>query len=147
MFHGEYQHAIDPKGRLSIPAEFRAIVGVGGVPGADPVLMLVPNPVEACVDAYTLENWKKLEEKIVSMPSYDPKTIMVKKMLFGKARSCTIDRLGRVLVPQEIRSGKGLQRDVTIVGLLEKFQIWSRQEYKQLMDVAFDPKVFSDLGI
>ena len=136
-FFGEYQHATDDKGRLSIPVEFRKLLQNQG----SEEIMLVPSLMDPCLDAFPLSEWAALVTKLASMQRYSEDTIKLKRWLFGPARKCSIDRIGRILVPLDLRKRAELTREVIIVGVLEKFQIWPALVYEHVVSQAIDPEV------
>lgn len=123
MFRGKYPHTIDPKGRLSIPARFREDLA-----GRD-VDTLVLAEGDQCIWAFPLDGWQRFEEKLRERPQLSPEMRHFLRMTVGSARDCPLDGAGRTLVPPELREFAGLQREVMIVGQLERFEIWSRDRW------------------
>ena len=123
MFRGTYEHTIDPKGRLSIPARYRDELA------ARNVTTLVLSEGDHCVSAYPLDEWEKLEERLRQQSPFLPERRNVVRLIVASAKECPVDRAGRTLVPPELREFAGLRKDVVIAGTLELFEIWSRERW------------------
>ena len=123
MFRGRYDHTIDPKGRLSIPARYREELA------ARTVTTLVLSEGDHCVSAYPLNEWEKLEESLRQQSPFLPERRSVVRLIVASAKECPVDRAGRTLVPPELRDFAGLRKDVVIAGALESFEIWSRERW------------------
>jgi MraZ protein len=124
VFRGRYQHTIDPKGRLSIPARFREELAERGVD------TLVLTEGDHCIWAYPLDEWERLEEKLRQQPQLSAEMRSFLRRTVGSAKDCPVDRVGRTLVPPELREMAGLRKDVVISGALGKFEIWSRERWE-----------------
>ncbi len=135
MFRGRYEHTIDPKGRLSIPARYREELV------ARSITMLVLTEGDLCVWAFPMDEWQKLEQQLLQHPQLSPERRSVVRVMVSSAKECPVDRAGRTLVPPELRDFAGLKRDVMIGGALDYFEIWSRDrwtEHRQTLRVGFD---------
>lgn len=146
MFRGRYSHAIDPKGRLSIPARYREELLERG---AD---TLVLTEGDHCIVAYPMDEWERFEERLRQQPQLSPEMRHYLRVTVGSAKECPVDRAGRTLVPPELRDFAGLQKDVVIVGALTKFELWSRDrwtDYYQRLRGSFeeDARKLSELGL
>jgi len=120
MFRGRYTHAIDAKGRVSIPSKFRDVLD-----GQGELAFMVTNDLDPCLVAYPMEEWLAEEKRIQSLPNFVPETLQYKRFFISGAQECPIDRQGRILIPPSLREHAQLQREALFVGLLEKFEIWS----------------------
>lgn len=135
MFRGRYDHTIDPKGRLSIPARYRDELA------ARDVTTLVLSEGDHCVSAYPLDEWEKLEESLRQQSPFLPERRNVVRLMVASAKECPVDRAGRTLVPPELREFAGLKKDVVVAGSLEFFEIWSRDrwiDYRQSLRGGYD---------
>lgn len=135
MFRGRYEHTIDPKGRLSIPARYREELT------ARSITTLVLTEGDHCVWAFPLDAWEQLEERLRQHPQLSPERRSVARLMVASAKECPVDRAGRTLVPPELRDFAGLKRDVMITGALDWFEIWSRDrwaDHRQTLRVGFD---------
>ena len=123
MFRGSSFHTIDAKGRLIIPARFRDTIRSGGGDG----LML--SRMDACLVAYTRAEWAKIETKILNMAEKSENMRRFRRIFIGGASECLCDRQDRILIPQNLREYAGLNKDVVLVGVLDHFEIWSRENW------------------
>ncbi len=115
MFIGQYNHSIDDKGRLAIPAKFREVLGRGAIVtrGLDSSLFLLP-----------LEEWDKLASKIADLPLGQANARSFARLMLAGAMEVTLDKQGRCIVPDYLRTYAGLQKDVVIVGVNTRLEIW-----------------------
>ncbi len=127
MFRGCYEHTIDEKGRLSIPARFREALETTFTPP------LVLTRQKDCLVAYPSDEWRVLEAKINELPSFDPKVQAFRRFFYAPAQECSIDRAGRILVPPTLRSYAGLDRQVVLAGMGKAFEIWCKDRYDEAM--------------
>jgi MraZ protein len=128
MFRGRYQHTIDPKGRLSIPAKFRdAMAQYGDHSGA---LIVVPN--EHSLEVHPLEEWQRIEDKLNSQPTFTPEVREFSRLYMSRAKDASLDGAGRILLPPDTRKQAGLERDVTLVGGGRRmFEVWDRARFEE----------------
>jgi MraZ protein len=135
VFRGRYEHTIDPKGRLSIPARYREELV------ARSMTTLVLTEGDRCVWAYPLDAWEQLEERLRQQSQFSPERRNIARVMVSSAKECPVDRAGRTLVPPELREFAGLKKEVVIAGVLESFEIWSRErwiEHHQTLRGDFD---------
>lgn len=126
MFRGRYQHALDPKGRVSIPAKYRDLLAQ--YEGS--TLVLVPN--EHAVEVHPLEEWERLEARINEKSMFDAELRKVGRLYISRAKEVELDGAGRILVPPDTRQQGGLGREVTLVGLGRNFfEIWDRGRFDE----------------
>ncbi len=118
---GEYQHTIDNKGRLFIPARLRDELGE---------VFYVTKGLDNCLSIYSLNSWKSIEERISGLPL--SKSRNLQRTLFASASKCELDAQGRVLVPQKLRAYAGLSKDVTVIGVSNRAEIWDSQRWMQI---------------
>jgi len=142
MFRGRYQHTIDPKGRLSIPAKFRdALASYGDQ------LIVVPN--EHCLEVHPLEEWQRVEEKLNAQPMLRPEVRHLSRLFMSRAKDVALDGAGRVLLPPDTRKAAGLEKDVTLVGGgLKRFEVWDRARFEEYERTQGDslPALFEKLS-
>lgn len=120
MFRGSSFHTIDDKGRFVIPARFREVISVSG---ADRVMMTT---LDKGLHAYTFEEWKKIETKIMSLANKSDKMRRFRRVFVGGAFECPYDRQGRMLIPPSLRQYAEIDKEIVLVGVLDHFEIWSR---------------------
>lgn len=143
MFLGEYQHLVDPKGRVILPARFRQELEGG---------LIVTKGFEDCLVVYTTADWKKVVDQLRNLPTTKKEArALVRNMLSG-ASSNTLDRQGRVMIPQNLRDFAGLKKDVIVIGVGNRVEIWDNakwEKYKKETEKGFSETAeeLSDLGI
>ena len=110
---GQYQHSIDAKGRVFIPAKLREELGE---------TFYVTMGMDSCLSVYSDASWAKFTEKFESLPYTKTKAM---RPLFANAAKCEPDSQGRILLPQKLRAYAGLDKDVVIIGVHNRAEIWS----------------------
>lgn len=125
---GEYQHSLDSKGRIFIPAKLRDELGE---------VFFITISMERCLCVYSSENWKELSDKVSSM-SY----IKQRKMrpLFAHAAKCELDSQGRALIPQNLRDFAGLVKNVAVVGCNNHAELWDSEAWKKVYSLETTPE-------
>ncbi len=121
MFIGEFHHTLDDKGRMSIPVKFRAELAQGAVVtrGLDHSLFLYPK-----------DEWQKLAEKLAALPFGQADTRAFARLMLAGAMEVEIDKSGRVLLPEYLRTYAGLSKDAVIAGLYNRLEIWDEATWK-----------------
>lgn len=150
MFRGSYQHTVDSKGRLSIPAKFREVLLGKG----DDRIVITNFVVDGarCLDVYPLDEWMRFEEEIQKKPKFERRMVLFQNYYLGGASECVVDKQGRILVPPLLRQYANLKRDVVLVSALEKFRVWDREAWKKMFAEAEeklmqDPDFLNDLDL
>jgi MraZ protein len=131
MFRGKFEHTIDPKGRVSIPAKFRELLGQ-----KYDDRLIITTGLDPCLVAYPFEEWLKVEEKVSSMSMVKKEVKAFQRVFISRAAECPIDKLGRVLIPPTLRSHAQLEKDVIFAGMLEKFEIWNQERFLEVIRKA-----------
>ena len=146
MFRGRYQHTIDPKGRLSVPAKFRDVLAQ-----FEGRLIVVPN--ENALEVHPLEEWERLEARISQQSAFVPEVRKLGRLYISRARDVELDGAGRILVPPDSRQQAGLVKEVTLVGPGRLyFEVWDRARFDEYERTNGDglPSLFerlSQLGV
>ena len=120
MFMGEYNHTIDAKGRLIIPAKFRETIGEE---------FILTRGLDGCLSIYPMDEWKSFEEKLKALPLTDKNARAFLRFFVAGATSCELDRQGRILVPSTLREFAGLEKEVVLTGSLTRIEIWSKEKW------------------
>lgn len=125
MFLGEYDHTVDDKGRLAIPARFRAGLSAGLVVtrGFDQNLLLYPLPV-----------WHELSARVTALPMTQPAARTLRRLLFGSAANLELDKQGRILLPANLRQYADVVSDAVVAGMDTFIEIWSRERWQAVID-------------
>ena len=127
MFRGRFEHSIDGKGRLSVPAKFREVLQQKF--DGDKNLVVVPN--ERCLEVHPVARWDQVEEQVRTGSMFDEGVRELSRLYMSRAREVEIDSAGRVLLPPDSRQQAGLDRDVTLVGGgLALFEVWDRRRFE-----------------
>ncbi|MBR4720117.1 MAG: division/cell wall cluster transcriptional repressor MraZ [Lachnospiraceae bacterium] len=124
MFMGEYNHTIDAKGRLIIPAKFREELGEAFV---------ITNGNDGCLNIYTKEAWETFLGKLLLLPGNEDKRKMV-RALVSQADSVELDKQGRILIPTTLRERAGLEKDVVLAGAIDKIEVWDKNKWENETD-------------
>jgi MraZ protein len=137
VFKGTYHHRIDPKGRLPIPAVFRRALGDAGAAS------VVVTQLDQCLAVYSPAEWSRLEAQLAALPAFNKQVKALTRLLASRAADCEIDVQGRILLPPTLRQAAGLTRDAVVVGVLNRFEVWSPEawdgfvrESERLLDSA-----------
>jgi len=123
---GTYRHTIDQKGRLFIPAKLREELGES---------FYVTKEVDNCLVAYPKNVWKEIEEKMAALPRSKARNLQ--RMIFGSAERCELDSQGRILIPQALREYAGLEKEVAIVGVSNRAEIWNAARWDKLNEEEY----------
>ena len=118
---GEFQHNIDAKGRLFIPAKFREELGK---------MFIITKGLDGCLFVYSASAWEVLEDNINQLPL--SKSRNLQRFFFSSAADCVFDAQGRVLIPQNLREYAALQKEVTIIGVSGRVEIWNTARWKAI---------------
>jgi len=127
MFHGRFPHTIDDKGRLSIPAKFRDVLARQ----EERALFLLE--LDHCITAFPHQEWQQIEAKILERGALRPEVREFLRTVYSGAAETEVDRSGRILIPQAFRETVGLVRDAMIVGVMNRFEIWSKDRWEHLL--------------
>ena len=134
MFRGQFQHSVDAKGRISLPARFRDALAAG-----DSSLMIVtPALFDPCLHIYPLAAWEQLEEKIAELPAMDPHVVRFRRLYVSAACECEADKAGRVLIPSALREKVSLSRDALWAGMGKHLELWAQDRWDAALQI--DPE-------
>jgi MraZ protein len=128
MFRGHFEHAIDAKGRTSLPSRFREVLAKTG----DARLVLTPSPFDACLHLFPMKAWEEFESKIAALPQFEPNVIKLRRLYVSAAAECEVDKQGRVLVPNSLREHAMLQKDVLWAGMGQMVELWAREKWSDV---------------
>ncbi|MCR5233139.1 MAG: division/cell wall cluster transcriptional repressor MraZ [Lachnospiraceae bacterium] len=122
MFMGQYNHTIDAKGRLIVPAKYREQLGEAFV---------ITNGNDGCLNIYTEEAWEAVLEKLQLLPNSRDKRVLTRKLV-SQANTVEVDKQGRILIPPTLRDHAGLTKDVIFAGANEKIEVWDKDKWDEV---------------
>ena len=121
MFIGEYQHNLDEKGRLAVPKKFRPNINKGAV---------VTRGLDNCLFLYTKTEWQKLAEKLANLPFSQANTRAFARLMLAGAMDVDIDKQGRIMLPEYLRSFAGLKKNIVVAGLYNRLELWDQKNWE-----------------
>lgn len=127
MFLGEFQHSLDAKGRVILPAEFRDQLAQGAV---------IARGLDGCLSVYPHEEFETLAEQMREKSRRGERERRAARTFFAGAKTVVPDRQGRVPIPQNLREFAALERDVTVVGVDFRIEIWDTARWREQDDIG-----------
>ncbi len=124
MFRGSSYHTIDDKGRIVIPSRFRELIRSEDGDG------LMISRMDRCLVAFPMSSWIRLEERILKLAEKSEVMRRFRRVFIGGAHECLCDKQDRLLIPPSLRQYAGLNKEIVLVGVLDHFEIWSRENYE-----------------
>jgi MraZ protein len=124
VFRGIHSQKLDAKGRLALPARFREVLAA-----RDQIKLVVTGWTD-CLWVYSLEEWLRVEEQIGRLPSQEPDVLAFVRSFVGKATEVELDAQGRFLIGQPLREYAGLDKDVMVVGLTKRIEVWDKERWR-----------------
>ena len=126
MFMGEYHPSMDEKGRIAVPVKLRKAFGEDALVEK----LVITHGFDKCIMAFREDDWKSfVEQKLVPLSQADSVNRKRIRFLLGGATECELDKQGRLLVPQYLKDYAGIVKEITILGLFDRIEIWSNEEY------------------
>jgi MraZ protein len=122
MFLGEFEHAIDDKGRLAIPAKFRPALEQG---------LFLTRGVDRCLVIWDSHSWGAMADRVRELNPWQSDARRMQRHFFAGAVQAQPDKLGRVVIPQYLRSYANLDGDVVVVGLADRIEVWGKAEWER----------------
>ena len=117
MFMGEFNHTIDPKNRIIVPAKFREVLGD---------IFVISAGLDGCLYLTTKEDWEAFATRLAELP-FTAETRKLQRHFMRNSQECEPDKQGRILIPQNLKDLAGLEKDVVMVGTGTKVEIWSKE--------------------
>ena len=136
MFIGEYSHVLDAKGRMFMPAKFRDELGEK---------FIVTIGLDRCLFVFTTETFQIYKEKLdaISLANRDARNFT--RFFFAGAGECELDKQGRIMLPQKLRTYARLEKDVTVVGVSGRIELWNTEDWEKEHSIEnFSPDEFSE---
>ena len=135
MFRGHFEHAIDAKGRTSLPARFRHVLTTAG----DLRLVVTPGlsaPSQPYLDVYPMAAWEQFEAEVAKHRKWDPDIVRLRRRYVSAAVECELDRQGRVLIPPSLREHASLSKQVLWAGVGNVMELWSRELWEAALEMT-----------
>ena len=140
MFAGRYEYSIDDKSRVSIPAKFREALGQSYD------LRLILTNLDGCIVAYPYQEWLAIQDKGSSAGPIRKEARAFLRYFYSGASECPIDKLGRILIPQALKTDAHIQKNVVIIGVGKKIEVWAKEKWEELVKLATaDPDQIADI--
>jgi len=137
---GTYQNNVDPKGRVSIPVKFRDALGER---------FYVTKGFDSCIDVYTVEGWEEFAEKLqkLSVTKKDMRDFV--RFVFGNATEVELDKQGRILLPAMLRETVGIEKEVIVMGVGNKVEIWDKAKWEERQQIISQhiSEISENLGV
>jgi len=135
MFMGEFQHSIDDKGRIIVPAKFREPLGPQ---------FIVTRGLDNCLFVYPMSEWGVLEQKLKSLPLMKSDARAFSRFFFSGATECELDKQGRVNLPNHLREYAKLDKDCVVIGVSNRVEVWSKAIWEGYYQQSED--TFNDIA-
>ena len=127
MFKGKYEYKIDSKGRISLPRPFKEVLQ------SDYSGRVVITNFDVCLVVYPIEEWEIFKEKAKSLPAYKDKVLSFIRFLYSGATECQLDKQGRVLIPAELRRYAKLEKEIVLLGVSNRIEIWNKDRWQEYL--------------
>lgn len=143
MFIGEYHHSLDEKGRIAFPTKFREQLAAGCV---------VTRGIDQCLSVYTMEEWKVLAGKVADLPLAQANSRAFSRLMLSGAMDAVPDKQGRVTVPDYLRQYAKLGKEIVVVGLMTRLEVWGKDAWEKYKRETEDSSTdiaekLSELGV
>jgi MraZ protein len=127
MFIGEYQHTLDPKNRVIMPSKFREKLGDSFV---------MTKGLDNCLFIYSSKEWSIVEDKLKSLPMTNKDARAFVRFFFAGACECELDKQGRIVMPNNLKDYAKIDKDLVIIGVSTRIEIWSKDEWNKFNNDA-----------
>ena len=149
MFSGRFDHSIDEKGRVSIPARFREVLQRENHDRL--YITNFPFDGQRCLALYPPSQWETLNANLRTKPRFDPRVQVFETLIIVGAHEVPVDRQGRILIPPKLREYAALDREVTFSARQDHFQLWDKRILEKVLKATeekiMDPEFFAKLGL
>ena len=125
MFMGEYQHSIDAKGRMIVPAKFRELLGE---------TFVLTRGLDQCIFGYPLNEWRKLEQKLKGLPMTNKDARAFARFFFSGATEVELDKQGRINIPSTLINHANLEKECIVLGVSSKIEIWAKDAWSSYFE-------------
>ena len=132
MLLGEYQHTLDVKGRIAIPAKFREVLTAGAI---------ITRGLDNCLFVFTNQEWETLAQRLIGLPLAQANSRAFVRLMLAGAMDVALDGQGRILIPDYLRKYASLKKEAVVTGLYNRIEVWDAElwaRYKQKTESASD---------
>lgn len=143
MFRGVNGINIDAKGRIVMPTRYRERLTQEG----NGNIILTIDTEERCLLLYPLSSWEEIEEKLASLPSFNPAARRIQRLLIGHATEIEMDSLGRILLPTLLREFGALNKKAVLIGQGKKFELWDEDHWHERRGQWLEEESSTDSGL
>jgi len=149
-FRGNFAHALDEKGRVSLPSDFRKILDQRGDQSV--VLTNYISDGARCIEGFGLKAWVEFEDKLRSKSRFSAKLQKLENFYLSRAHECPLDGSGRILIPAHLKTYAGFEKEVTFTSSIHGFRLWDTRVWSSIFEAAEsalmeDPEIFSDVDL
>ena len=146
MFAGRFEYAIDDKSRVSIPSKFREVLSTNYD------MRLILTNLDGCIVAYPYQEWVNIQERISNLGTMKKEARVFLRFYYSGVSECPIDKLGRILIPQSLKTYANIKKNVAIIGMNRKIEIWAQETWEELVKKATSDleqmvDIVSELGL
>jgi MraZ protein len=140
MFEGRFEYALDDKSRVSIPAKFRDILS------ANYDMRLVFTNLDGCLAGYPYREWQTIKQRLSERDAISKEARRFLRYYYSGVTECPIDKLGRILIPQSLKTDADIRKNVVIIGLNNKIEVWAKERWENLVrEATSDPDQVADI--
>lgn len=139
MFKGQFTYSIDNKGRISIPAKLRKHIS----PEANDTFVMTRG-LSSCIDLYPMDEWLKIEEKLLQLNSFSESEARFLRMISQYASEDTMDSQARILIPQNLLEYAKIENEVLILGALRKIEVWNPKVFENYLNSS--PESYEEIA-
>jgi MraZ protein len=141
-FTGVFQHAIDAKGRTSLPSRFREVLSAQGAEK----LFVTTDLFDDCLQAYAPAQWTAFTQRVAALSQFDPAVRQLIRTFVAPAQECPVDKLGRILIPPTLRAHAGLTAELTWAGSIDRIEVWTPAGWSRSQEKSRAPDVQAQLA-
>jgi MraZ protein len=131
VFRGVYDHQIDAKGRTSLPAKLRETLV-----GQYDERLVITTALDPCLHAYPVREWEQLEQSLAKRNPMEPGVKTLMRLYVASAQECSVDKLGRVLIPPSLRAHAKLEKELVWAGMVKVIEVWSKDGWAKAQEEA-----------
>jgi len=125
MFIGQFEHAIDQKGRIAVPFKFRRSIASGAV---------ITKGLDGCLFLFTREKWQKMAQSIGQLPLTKSSARLYARLILAGASDVEFDKQGRIIMPQYLREYANIGKNAIVVGVYDRVEIWNKSKWKRAIE-------------